>query len=110
MVAALALGAQAAVIGTRFIASPEAQAAAGYRDAIVRAKEDDTVRTRSYTGKPARAIRNKRTDEWEQRLGELQPFPAQAGRSSAEGVMDYMGVTDRSTRTARSCPPDRAPG
>ncbi len=34
-VAALALGAQGAVIGTRFIASPEAQAAAGYRQAVV---------------------------------------------------------------------------
>ena len=51
LVAALALGAQGAVIGTRFIASPEAQAASGYREAIVRAHEDDTVRTRCYTGK-----------------------------------------------------------
>jgi enoyl-[acyl-carrier protein] reductase II len=35
LVAALALGAQGAIFGTRFIASPEAQAAPGYRDAIV---------------------------------------------------------------------------
>ena len=95
VVASLALGAQAAVIGTRFIASPEAQAAPGYRDAIVRAHEDETTRTRCFTGKPARAIRNERTEEWEHRLDELQPFPIQAGRSSQEGVMDYMGVTNR---------------
>ncbi len=93
LVAALALGAQGAVIGTRFIASPEAQAAGGYREAIVRAHEDDTVRTRCYTGKPARAIRNARTDEWEKKLDKLQPFPAQAALSAREGVMDYMGVT-----------------
>ena len=93
LVAALALGAQGAVIGTRFIASPEAQAAAGYRQAVVRAHDDETVRTRCYTGKPARAIRNQRTDEWEKKLDQLQPFPVQAGISLREGVMDYMGVT-----------------
>jgi len=91
LVAALALGAQGAVYGTRFIATPEAQAAAGYREALVAAKDDSTVRTRSYTGKPARAIRNERTDEWEARAGEIQPFPMQAGISGREGVMDYMG-------------------
>ncbi len=93
LVAALALGAQGVVIGTRFIASPEAQAAAGYRQAIVRAHDDDTVRTRSYTGKPARAIRNKRIEEWEKKADQIQPFPMQAGLSVREGVMDYMGVT-----------------
>jgi enoyl-[acyl-carrier protein] reductase II len=95
LVAALALGAQGVVVGTRFIASPEAQAAEGYRQAIVRAGDDDTVRTRSYTGKPARAIRNSRTDEWEAKTDKIQPFPAQAGISMQEGVMDYMGVGDR---------------
>ena len=92
VVAALALGAQGAVIGTRFIATPEAQAAPGYRDAIVRAREDATVRTRSYTGKPARAIRTERIDEWEAKASEIEPFPAQIVRSMREGVMDYPGV------------------
>ncbi|MGB2695923.1 MAG: nitronate monooxygenase [Dehalococcoidia bacterium] len=91
MVAVLALGAQGAVIGTRFIASEEAQAAVGYRKAIVAAGDDSTVRTRSYTGKPARAIRNERTDEWEAKVDDIQPFPMQAGISVQEGVMDYMG-------------------
>jgi enoyl-[acyl-carrier protein] reductase II len=94
LVAALALGAQGAVFGTRFVASRESQAHEGYRQAIVDAREDETVRTRSYTGKPARAIRNERTDEWESRASEIQPFPMQAGRSIAEGVMDYMGHGD----------------
>ena len=95
LVACLALGAQGAVFGTRFVASPEAQAAEGYRQAIVAARDDSTVRTRSYTGKPARAIRNQRTDEWEAKAGEIQPFPMQAGISAQEGVMDYMGRTGR---------------
>ncbi len=94
LVAALALGAQGAIFGTRFIATPEAQAAQGYRKAIVSAKDDSTVRSRSYTGKPARAIRTKRTEEWEAKADEIQEFPMQAVISSQEGVMDYMGRGD----------------
>jgi enoyl-[acyl-carrier protein] reductase II len=92
LVAALALGAQGAIFGTRFIASPEAQAAPGYRDAIVGATEADTVRTRCYTGKPARTIRNQYTDEWEAKADQVQPFPMQAAVSIQNRVMDYMGV------------------
>jgi len=91
LVAALALGAHGAIFGTRFIASPEAQAAPGYRDAIVGATEADTVRTRCYTGKPARAIRNQYTDEWEQKPDQIQPFPMQAGISM--GVGDTFDAT-----------------
>lgn len=91
LVAALALGAQGAIFGTRFIATPEAQAAPGYREALVEANEADTVRTRSFTGKPARALRNQRTDEWEAKADEIQPFPMQGAISGREGVMDYMG-------------------
>ncbi|GIW42412.1 MAG: 2-nitropropane dioxygenase [Candidatus Binatia bacterium] len=90
--AALALGAQGAVIGTRFIATPEAQAAPAYRETLVRATGEDTVRTRCYTGKPARAIRNPYIAEWERRAHEIQPFPMQAVHSMQAGVMDYMGV------------------
>jgi len=92
LVAALALGAQGAVIGTRFIATPEAQAAPAYREAILRSGEADTIRTRCYTGKPARTIRNRYNEEWEGKTGEIQPFPMQAAYSYQQGVMDYMGI------------------
>ncbi|HEU4758417.1 MAG TPA: nitronate monooxygenase [Dehalococcoidia bacterium] len=95
LVAALALGAEGAVFGTRFVASTEAQAAPGYQQAIVSAHDDDTTRTRCYTGKPARTIRNRYTEEWERKADQIQPFPMQAGISVSEGVMDYMGVTER---------------
>jgi enoyl-[acyl-carrier protein] reductase II len=95
LVASLALGAQGAIFGTRFVASEESQAASGYRKAIVHARDDSTVRTRSFTGKPARTIRNERTDEWEAKADEIQEFPFQAGISAQEGVMDYMGRGDR---------------
>jgi enoyl-[acyl-carrier protein] reductase II len=93
LVAALALGAQGAIFGTRFIATPEAQAAQGYREGIVRANDDETMRTRCYTGKPARTIRTSYAAEWEKRADEIQPFPFQAGISIQNRVMDYMGVT-----------------
>jgi enoyl-[acyl-carrier protein] reductase II len=94
LVAALALGAQGAVFGTRFIATPEAQAAPLYREAIVRADDAGTMRTRCYTGKPARTIRTAYAEDWEQRRDEIQPFPMQAMVSMQNRVMDYMGVTD----------------
>jgi enoyl-[acyl-carrier protein] reductase II len=94
LVAALALGAQGAIFGTRFIASPEAQAAQGYREAIVRANDDDTIRTRCYTGKPARTIKTDYAQEWEKKAGEIQPFPMQALTSIQNRVMDYPGITD----------------
>jgi len=89
--AALALGAQGAIVGTRFIASDESTAAPSYRKALVDGSEDSTVRTRCYTGKPARAIRNSYTSEWEARAGEIQPFPIQVMESVQRGVMDYAG-------------------
>lgn len=95
LVAALALGAQGAVFGTRFVASEEAQTAGGYREAIVAARDDSTVRSRCFTGKTARTIRNERTEEWEAKADQLQPFPMQAAISAQEGVMDYMGVGER---------------
>ena len=91
LVACLALGAQGAVYGTRFIASKESQAAQGYRDAIVRAHEDDTIRTRCYTGKPARAIRTRYAEEWEQRQDEIKPFPLQMVVSAQAGAVGYAG-------------------
>ena len=94
LVASLALGAEGAIFGTRFIATPEAQAAPGYRDAIVRATEADTMRTRAYTGKTARTIKTPYAEEWETRSDEIQPFPMQAAISVQNQVMDYPGVTE----------------
>ncbi len=92
LVASLALGAQGAVVGTRFIATPEAQASRSYREAIVRSGEADTIRTRCYTGKPARTIRNPYNEAWERKADQIQPFPMQVAYSVGQGVMDYAGL------------------
>jgi enoyl-[acyl-carrier protein] reductase II len=89
--AAFALGAQGAVVGTRFIATTEATAAPAYREAIVHGEASDTVRTRCYTGKPARAIRNPYIASWAARADEIQRFPMQMIHSAQEGLIDYMG-------------------
>jgi enoyl-[acyl-carrier protein] reductase II len=89
MVAALALGAQGAVIGTRFIATPEATAARQYREALVQARQDETVRTRCYSGKPLRSIRNPYIAEWESDPRRIRPFPDQLVLSAERHVMAY---------------------
>jgi nitronate monooxygenase len=58
VLAALALGAQAAQLGTRFLLATESGAFAAYRQRLIEAIETDTVVTRSLTGRAARALRN----------------------------------------------------
>jgi NAD(P)H-dependent flavin oxidoreductase YrpB (nitropropane dioxygenase family) len=68
LVAALALGAQAAVLGTRFIATPEADAHPEYKRRIVAASGEDTVRTILFGGgwpnAPHRVLRTSFVDQW----------------------------------------------
>jgi enoyl-[acyl-carrier protein] reductase II len=91
IVAAQALGAEGVVIGTRFIATHESSALTQYREGLVARGSADTVRTRCYTGKPCRTLRNNYTDSWEPRASEIKPFPHQAMITAEEGLMDYMG-------------------
>jgi enoyl-[acyl-carrier protein] reductase II len=91
LAAALSLGAVGVWMGTRFIASQEAHAGQLYRDVIVEATDEDTIRTRSYSGKPMRVKKNPYVEEWETRPGDIQPFPQQAILSSRAGVMGGIG-------------------
>ena len=91
MAAALMLGAQGVVVGTRFIATPEAQAAKGYQEMIVKAREDSTMRTRCYTGKPCRVLRTEYALEWERDPSRIKAFPEQVMISRENGVMNFAG-------------------
>jgi NAD(P)H-dependent flavin oxidoreductase YrpB (nitropropane dioxygenase family) len=75
--AALALGAQGAWIGTRFLATPESSAHDNHKRRIVEMGEDGTVVSRSYTGKTSRVLRNRYTDRWKDRESEILPMPWQ---------------------------------
>ncbi len=87
--AALALGALGAIVGTRFIATDEAAAAIEYKEAIVNGQDDVTLRTRCYTGKPCRVIRNPYASEWEKDPSKIKPFPQQIMVSQQNHVMNY---------------------
>jgi nitronate monooxygenase len=68
LVAALALGAQGAVLGTRFLVSKEAQAHPRYQDLVLAAGSEDTVRTTLFGGgwphAPHRVLRTAFVREW----------------------------------------------
>jgi nitronate monooxygenase len=89
--AALALGAAGAWLGTRFLATPEADAAEDYKHRLIGAKETDTVYTElfdlDWPRAPHRAIRNSTYEAWEaaghpgpgQRPREGEPVAWQSG-------------------------------
>jgi enoyl-[acyl-carrier protein] reductase II len=103
LAAALSLGATGVWMGTRFIASTEAHAGELYRQAILEAADEDTIRTRSYSGKPMRVKKNPYVEEWETRPQDIQPFPMQAMLSSRAGVMGGIGGQIEGLDPDRSC-------
>jgi nitronate monooxygenase len=90
LAAALMLGAEGALLGTRFLASDEALTSAAAKAKLVAARGDDTVRTRVfdivrnldwpalYTG---RALQNAFSRQWHGREAELEKsLPTEAPR------------------------------
>lgn len=77
MAAALALGAGGVLMGTRFLATPEANTAEVHKQAVLDMVEDDTLVSRTYTGKPSRVLRNDYTDAWRGHEHEILPMPHQ---------------------------------
>ena len=62
--AAFMLGAKAVQMGTRFIATREAQVHESYKNQVLRAKDIDTRVTGRSTGHPVRALRNEMTKRY----------------------------------------------
>jgi len=102
LAAALTLGADGVWVGTRFIATPEARSAPGYKDALLRTAEDGTTVTRSYSGKPMRTVRNAWTEYHDQHPDEVRRFPEQLGVAVQAGAL-HLGADD----TATGVDPDR---
>lgn len=80
--AALALGAQAAQLGTAFIPCPESAASEHYRAALLDAQDDDTTITDRVSGKPARGLRNRYISEAARADFPKLAFPAQNALTS----------------------------
>jgi NAD(P)H-dependent flavin oxidoreductase YrpB (nitropropane dioxygenase family) len=67
--AAMSLGAQGAWLGSLWLTTAESNSGPAVTQAYLDATSADTVRSRSYTGKPARMLRNAWTDAWEDPKG-----------------------------------------
>ena len=75
--ASLALGAQGVWMGSVWLGTEEYRnlsSNTGWETAFTRATSSDTVRTRVYTGKPARLLKTKWTEAWAEE-GAPQPLP-----------------------------------
>jgi nitronate monooxygenase len=104
LAAALALGAQGASVGTRFIAAEESGAPAHYRQRLLELRPEDTVVTDQVTGRPARWIRNRFVDAMEAgpralgwpaqgaAIGEVRREAARQGRSDVLAMLAGQGA------------------
>ncbi len=63
--AALALGAQGVWTGSIWLATAESSSSPELLERYLESTSSDTVRSRSYTGKPARMLRSAWTEAWE---------------------------------------------
>jgi nitronate monooxygenase len=75
--AAIMLGASAAQLGTAFLACPEASMHPVHRQALKNTSGEQTIVTRIFSGRPARAIRNRLTDTMEANEHLAAPYPTQ---------------------------------
>lgn len=98
--AALALGAQGVQIGTAFLACRESAASPEHRALLLAADRDETVLTRVFTGRLARGIRNRFSEEMARHEPELPLWPVQswfAGSlkpaSTAQGRTDLVSLS-----------------
>jgi len=79
--AVLAMGGVGVWMGTRFVASHEAFGHEKYKRRITEIDDEGTTRTRCFSGKPCRMIRNRTTEAWEDPglMARIEPFPRQFG-------------------------------
>ncbi|RAY15637.1 nitronate monooxygenase [Actinomadura craniellae] len=92
MAAGMALGADGVWTGSIWLTVDEADTQENTRAKLLEATSRDTVRSRSWTGKPARLLRTAWTDAWEsERSPGYLPMP-----------MQFMLISDALRRIGRS--------
>jgi NAD(P)H-dependent flavin oxidoreductase YrpB (nitropropane dioxygenase family) len=65
MAAAMMMGAQGVWTGSIWLTVEEAESAPAAKQSLLKATSHDTVRSRAWTGKPCRMLRNEWTEAWE---------------------------------------------
>ena len=102
LVAALALGAQGVLLGTRFVATRESMAPEFYKKSLLEREADATIVTDAFTGQWARALRNRFAVEYAasgaptlpsllQSAAAADVFAASAKRQDGEYFPMYSG-------------------
>lgn len=99
LVASLALGAEGVQIGTRFLLAAESGAHRSHKRAITESTEESTVITKSFSGRPARGIKNRFITEFEQSGIQPLPFPSHntvtkdiRAAATKAGIADFMSL------------------
>lgn len=99
LVASLALGAQAAQFGTRFLFAAESGANAAYRRRLAAARDTDARIITNFSGRPARGLPNTLLEELEAAGSPNLGYPRQGGAladlrrdSVARGVADRVST------------------
>ena len=83
MAAAMALGAQGVWCGSVWLTTVESELDRMAKEKMLAADTDDTVRTRSMTGKHARFLRSKWTEEWD------RPDTPEPLKTPLQSVLNY---------------------
>mmetsp|Transcript_127951 Transcript_127951/g.221833 ORF Transcript_127951/g.221833 Transcript_127951/m.221833 type:complete len:346 (-) Transcript_127951:192-1229(-) len=81
--ASLCLGAVGVWVGTRFIASEEANAGPVHHKRLIDTASSDTIRTEVFTGRPCRVMRTPYVTQWLNREAEMKELLSQ-------GVVPFM--------------------
>ena len=105
LAAALAFGAVGVWVGTRFIMSTEAHAHQDAKDHMLDASIEDTIITRSYTGKPCRCIQNDRIKRFEDNPDQIQKFPLQYMQTIQDDVFGTIGGKIKEINVNEDCLP-----
>ena len=95
MAAAMAMGVAGVWTGSLWLTVEEAEAEPAEKESYLKATSEDTVRSRSWTGKPARMLKNDWTDAWAdpknpQPLG--MPLQGLVTADATRRVKRYAGV------------------
>lgn len=102
MAAALALGARGVWCGSVWLTTVESECSPLMRQKLIDAGTDDTVKTRTFTGKPARYLRSAWVDEWAREdAPELLPNPLHT-----VAIGKYLERIDKAAATGRFGPRD----
>ncbi|MGV8997068.1 MAG: NAD(P)H-dependent flavin oxidoreductase [Parvibaculaceae bacterium] len=95
--AAFMLGADAVQLGTAYLVTPECSTHELHRKALRELSDHGTTVTKLFSGRPARAIRNRFTESLHNHEGDAAPFPTQRAlaaplvtASAKAGRAEYM--------------------